>query len=170
MRASTRSTIPAGCSSSRSVCRMASRTGAASMAWVRICTREHVVIAIDDEPRQKISFAEDDAIGVGIRDEFFAVGDGGANALRDQSRQIVDRAVRDHADRDLRRRTVERGPKKFPPRIVDADQRAGWDVIRSDNVRAINPRVAALAGGWLRAARVLRRAPRAWRRRQVFSA
>ena len=55
--------------------------------------REHIVIAIDNEAGQKISFAEDDAVGVGIRDEFLAVGDGGTNALRDQRRQIGHRAV-----------------------------------------------------------------------------
>ncbi len=50
--------------------------------------RHDVVVAIYDEAGQKIGFAEDDAVGVGILDKFCAVGDGGANALRYQCGQI----------------------------------------------------------------------------------
>jgi len=66
--------------------------------------RYNIVIAIDDEAGEKVGFAEDESVGVGMGDEvhFIAIGDGGANALGDQNGQISNRTVRDHADCDLR--------------------------------------------------------------------
>ncbi len=105
--------------------------------------RDHVVIAVDDEAGQKIGFAENDAVGVGIGDKFLAIGDGGANAFGDERGQIVDRAVRDHADGDLRRRTVKRAAQEFAARIEDADDGAGSRALRSDggfdDIRPIDP-------------------------------
>ena len=63
--------------------------------------RHHIVIAIHNQPRQKISFAENDAVSVRIRNQILPVSNSGPNALRDQSRQVRYRPVRDHADRDL---------------------------------------------------------------------
>ena len=83
--------------------------------------REHVVVAIDDEARQKISLAEDDTVGVGIRDELLAVGDGGTNAIGDQGRQVGDFIARDHADRDLRRAAVEGRAQELAAEIEDPD-------------------------------------------------
>jgi len=110
---------------------------------------ENVAIAIDDQAGQEIGFAEDDAVGVRICDEFviLAVSDGGANALRNQSGQIGHRSVRDHADRDLRRGTVERGSEKLAAWIENADDGAGRHVFFFGNIRAINPRVARLQAG-----------------------
>src|SRR5208337_1692651 len=75
---------------------------------------------------------------------FLAVGDGGANALRYQSRQIGHGTVRDHADGDLRRRTVERGSEEFAARIEDADDGAGRHIFFFDDIRAVDPRVTGL--------------------------
>jgi hypothetical protein len=58
--------------------------GSASIAWVRICKRENVVVAIDDQAGQKIGFAEDDAVCVGVVDDGFAVGDRLSDALAEQ--------------------------------------------------------------------------------------
>jgi len=67
--------------------------------------------------------------------------------------------VRDHADRDLRRRTVERGAQKFAALIQRADDGAGRNVVSLDDIRAVDPGVAGLQArgssgrefhGWLR--------------------
>ena len=48
---------------------------------------KEVVVAVDNEPREEVGFAEDDAIGVGVRDDPFAVGDGIGNMLAEQERE-----------------------------------------------------------------------------------
>jgi hypothetical protein len=50
--------------------------------------RENVVVAVYDEPRQEIGFAEDHAVGIGVADERFAIGDGIGDALTKQRRKI----------------------------------------------------------------------------------
>jgi len=74
--------------------------------------REHlegkdVVVAVDDEARKEICFAEDDPVSVAIADDLLAVRDGVGDALAQQGWKIGDRLMRcrlsgNHADGDLR--------------------------------------------------------------------
>ena len=60
----------------------ASRTGSASMAWVRICSDKHVVVAVNDQARKKIGLAEDQPIGVRVVHNLLSIIDGHPNAFR----------------------------------------------------------------------------------------
>ena len=63
--------------------------------------RKNVVVAIDDEAGKEIGFAEDDAVGVGVMDDPFTIGDGFGDALAKQCGEMGDRLVRNQPDRDL---------------------------------------------------------------------
>ena len=64
--------------------------------------RENVVVAIHDESRKKIGFAENEAVGVGVADQRLPVGNCVGNALAEQGREVRHRLRRDQADRNLR--------------------------------------------------------------------
>src|SRR5437868_2428987 len=70
---------------------------------------KNVVVTINNQTRQEIALAKDDAIGIGILDEFLAVRNSGGNSLLEQGCEIADRLMGKHADRDLRGTAIERG-------------------------------------------------------------
>ncbi len=55
---------------------------------------KNVVVAIDDESGEKIGFAEDQTVGVGVADDGLAIGDGVGDSLAKQRRKIGDRIRR----------------------------------------------------------------------------
>src|ERR1700722_9122776 len=71
--------------------------------------REDVAVAVDDQAREEIGFAEDDAVALGVVHQRLAIGDGLGDALAKQGWKISHWIVRDHADRDLRGARVKSG-------------------------------------------------------------
>jgi len=113
--------------------------------------RENVVVAVDNEAREEVGFAEDYAAGVGVLDISFAIGDGFADALRDERGEIGDGVARgrfsgDHADGDLRGGTVEGGAVEFAALVEDGDGCAGFGVLRGD-VGLVDPGVPGFQAG-----------------------
>ena len=81
---------------------------------------EDVAVAIDDEAGEKVGFAEDEAVGVGIVDYVLAVGDGVGDAVAQKCGEIRDWIGRDHADGDLRGTRVEGRAHGLAAMIGDA--------------------------------------------------
>src|ERR1022692_4868879 len=106
--------------------------------------RENVVVAVDNETGQEISFAEDYAVGIGVVDDGLAKGDGVGDALAEQRREVGDGLVRDQADSDLRRAGIERGAEGLAAMIHNADQGACGNALGRNNVGAVDPDVTVL--------------------------
>src|SRR5208282_1277971 len=68
---------------------------------------EDVVVAVGDEAREEVRFAEDEAVGVGVVDYGLAVGERVGDALFQECGKVGDRLGGDHADGDLRGAGVE---------------------------------------------------------------
>ena len=84
-----------------------------------------IVVAVHDQPRKKIGFAEDYAIGITIAHHPFPIADGFLNTFPEQAAEVIDGVGRNHADGDLRGAAVEGRAQKFPALIGDADSRPG---------------------------------------------
>ena len=87
--------------------------------------RKDVLIFIDDEAGEKVGFAKDEAVGVGIVHNFLAIGDGIGNSLAQKGWEIADLIARNEANRDLRSGRIERRSEKLSARIG-----YGYDGIR----------------------------------------
>jgi len=129
-RGSTRSTIEAGVQPLR---QLGNHGGAYQLGIHGLgenLQRENVVVAVDDQARQEISFAEDDAVSIRVVDKRLAIGNGISDALAKQGREIGDHVMRNQADGDLRRAGIERTPEKLSAMICDCDERSGRGFVR----------------------------------------
>jgi hypothetical protein len=108
---------------------------------------KNVVVAIDYEAGEKVGFAEDDAVGVGVADYFLAISEGVGDPLAKQRREIGDRLVRDEANGDLRGAGVESGAEGLATLVRDGDEGAGRDIVGEHDVGAVDPNVAGFQAG-----------------------
>ena len=136
---STRSMMAAGwrrcVSSERTLC----RTGSASIRLGQNLQRQQIVIAIDDQPRQKVRFAEHDPVGVGILHHALAIGDGITDAPAEQAIHVVDAVAGKQSNRDLRGTAVEGCSQKFAAFIRHSNNATRRDAIGGDNVGPVHP-------------------------------
>ena len=107
--------MAAGVSSSRRTRTQASFTTACEQAFGQELQHNQVAVLVGDEAGQLVGLAEAQAAGVvGVVEQRLAAGDGRAQARREQLEPcgFVEGFARDEAQRDLRRRAVERGAQK----------------------------------------------------------
>lgn len=100
------------------------------------------MVAVDNESGEKVGFAEDDAIGIGVADQRLSIADCIGNALAEQSWEVRDRLRREKADRYLGGAGVESCAERLAPLIGDGDERSGLESIDRENIGAVDPDVA----------------------------
>ena len=108
---------------------------------------ENVVVAIDNQTRQEIALAEDNAVGISVMNEFLAVRDSGGNSLPQQGCEITHWLVGEHADRYLRGTAVKCRAQESPAFVRDAHQRSRRNAFCGNDVRPIDPYVTILEAG-----------------------
>ena len=109
--------------------------------------REQVVIAIDDQPGQKVRLAENDSIRVAISHHPRTIGDRCLQAFAQQAGQVSHRPGRNHADGNLRGAAIERRAQALATLISYLDQGPGSHAVRGDDVGTVDPDVAFFQTG-----------------------
>src|SRR5262249_27814541 len=105
---------------------------------------EDIVVAIDNQARQQVCLAKDDAARVGVMRIALTEPDGCRDPLAQQGRQrlFLERVIAEQPDGNLRRAAVQRRSQTAATFMADLDQRSGWR-FSGGQVRAIHPQMPA---------------------------
>ena len=116
----------------------------------RTCRAHQIRVAVGDQSRQQIGFAEDKAVSVTVANHLAAKGQSVKNALANQRQQLAGRnaLASQQANRNLRGAAIKAGAERFAPPVGYREQRAGRGVLHLLQVGVVNPDMtSAEAGG-----------------------
>src|ERR1017187_3570247 len=107
---------------------------------------EHVVVLVDNQARQQVGFAEDDAVGAGVAGKLFAELHCAVDSLAQKSQKAAfgDYGRRQQPDRDLRGTAVKGRTEFAAALILHMDQCAGGYVASLCEIGAIDPEMSRL--------------------------